>query len=88
MQSAKKTFRHEYKQEDILEDKRNTIKYKAFQASIGAKKMPPDLPATFFYLCLCSEGCAVGYYCPNLIPVLVLVHRYLFIIKKEALQVI
>ena len=48
MQSAKKTFRHEYKQEDILEDKRNTVKYKAFQASIGAKKMPPDLPATFF----------------------------------------
>ena len=48
MQSAKKTFRHEYKQEDILEDKRNTVKYKAFQASIGAKNMPPDLLATFF----------------------------------------
>lgn len=48
MQSAKKTFRHEYKQEDILEDKRNTVKYKAFQASIGAKNMSPDLPAAFF----------------------------------------
>lgn len=48
MQSAKKTFRHEYKQEDILEDKRNTVKYKAFQASIGAKNMSPDLRAAFF----------------------------------------
>lgn len=87
MQSAKKTFRHEYKQEDILEDKRNTVKYKAFQASIGAKNVPRS-SSCIFYLRLCSEGCVVGYYCPNLIPVLALVHRYLFIIKKEALQVI